>query len=86
MITQVWECKSIPIFIPDFVDKHICEDYDPFTGKKIYLIETNPRHPIFKDSKNVNESVKTLLTKSGFTNVSLIYHGEKPEFLVNHDH
>ena len=86
MITQLWRAKHVPDKVPDFVDPHITIDEGFFEGDEGYAFEIYLSHPIFSKTKNIEKKAKHLLKQYGFTGLMLIYHGEKPDHLVAHDH
>lgn len=86
MITQVWTARYVPDKIPDFVDPHITVNEGFFGGDEAYAFEIYLSHPIFSKTKNIEKKAKHLLKQYGFTAVKLIYHGEKPEHLLGHNH
>lgn len=86
MITQVWRAKHVPDLVPDFVDPHITVDEGFFKGDEGYLFEIDLSHKVFSKTKNIEKEAKRLLRGVGFTGLTLIYHGEKPDHLVAHSH
>lgn len=80
MIVQLWQADSVPKKIPDFVDPHICIDYDSSKKgiKPIYLFEVNPSHAVFAGSQNIEKTAGYLLKQLGFKKPRMYYEGEKP--------
>ncbi len=86
MIVQLWTADFVPPLIPDFVDKHITVDLNPFTGKDEYIFEINPNHSRFSKIKNVQKAVIPILKQHGFKRPKHFFTGEKPKALENHSH
>jgi hypothetical protein len=86
MIVQLWTADYVPSIVPDFVDKHITVDFNPFTQKDEYIFEINPNHPVFAKTKNVQKAVMPWLRQLGFKRPKHFYTGEKPKALENHSH
>lgn len=86
MIVQLWTADFVPPLVPDFVDKHITVDLNPFTGKDEYIFEINPNHAAFAKVKNVQKAVIPFLKGCGFKRPKHFYTGEKPKALENYHH
>lgn len=78
-IVEIYQCKSVPNLIPEFIDPHITVDED-FDGKEVYIIEVDASHRAVIEAKKKTGGVEKLLEQFGIVKPELGYAGERPDF------
>jgi hypothetical protein len=77
---ELYECKSVPNRIPEFIDPHITVDED-FDGNEVYIIEVDVSHIAVIEAKKRAGGLEKLLEEYGIMKPQLEYAGERPDFV-----
>lgn len=78
-MVELYQCESVPDFLPEFVDPHITVDED-FDGTEFYIIEVDSSHIAVIESKRAGgaDGTRKMLSKFGILNPVLMYSGKRP--------
>lgn len=76
---ELYQCESVPNWMPEFIDSHITVDED-FEGNEVYIIEIDVSHIVVIEAKKSAGGLEKLLEQYGIVKPVLGYAGERPDF------